>query len=49
LLDRIAQSFVVFCERYCPDPFVFAISLTALTFALAVVATRTTTAEALEL
>ena len=48
-LDRIAQPFVVFSERYYPDPFVFAIGLTFVTFAMAVVATPTTAAEALSL
>ena len=48
-LDRIAQPFVAFSERYYPDPFVFAIGLTFVTFAMAVVATPTTAAEALSL
>ena len=48
-LDRVARPFVVFSERYYPDPFVFAITLTALTFAMAVFATPTTAAEALDL
>ena len=36
-LDRIARPFVVLSERYYPDPFVFAIALTALTLLGAVV------------
>ena len=40
-LDRIARPFVVFSERYYPDPFVFAIVLTGLTVGLAIVATPT--------
>ena len=48
-LDRIAQPFVAFSERYYPDPFVFAIGLTFVTFGMAVVATPTTAAEALSL
>lgn len=48
-LERIAQPFVVFSERFYPDPFVFAIALTALTFAMTVFATSTTAVEALEI
>ena len=48
-LDRIARPFVAFSERYYPDPFVFAIGLTGVTFAMAVIATPTTAAEALGL
>ena len=48
-LDRIAGPFVAFSERYYPDPFVFAIGLTFVTFAMAVGATPTTAAEALAL
>ncbi|MEM7411379.1 MAG: TIGR00366 family protein [Myxococcota bacterium] len=48
-LDRLARPFVTFSERYYPDPFVFAIGLTALTFGLAVTATPTTAQEALEI
>ncbi len=48
-LDRIAEPFVVFSERYYPDPFVFAIALTGLTFLMAVVATPTTASAALEI
>jgi len=48
-LDRIAQPFVTFSERYYPDPFVFAIGLTGATFAMAVLATPTTGGEALAL
>ncbi len=48
-LDRIAQPFVAFSERYYPDPFVFAIGLTFVTLAMAVVATPTTAADALSL
>lgn len=48
-LDQIARPFVVFSERYYPDPFVFAIALTAVTFGLAVWATPTTAGEALEI
>lgn len=48
-LDRIAGPFVAFSERYYPDPFVFAIGLTFVTFAMAVVATPTTAGEALTL
>jgi short-chain fatty acids transporter len=48
-LDRLARPFVVLSERYYPDPFVFAIALTAITFGLAVAATPTTAGEALAL
>ena len=48
-LDRIARPFVAFSERYYPDPFVFAIALTGVTFGMAVVATPTTAAEAIAL
>lgn len=48
-LDRIVQPFVVFSERFYPDPFVFAIALTGVTFGMAVVATPTTASEALGL
>lgn len=48
-LDRIAQPFVVFSERFYPDPFVFAIALTAITFGLAVFATPISAAQALEI
>lgn len=48
-LDRIAGPFVAFSERYYPDPFVFAIGLTFTTFAMAVLLTPTTAAEALML
>lgn len=46
-LERIAHPFVVFSERYYPDPFVFAIALTALTLGMVVFATPTPPAEAL--
>ena len=46
-LDRLARPFVAFSERYYPDPFVFAIALTGLTFGLAVGWTPTTAGEAL--
>ncbi len=48
-LDRVARPFVVFSERYYPDPFVFAIVLTAVTLVLAVVATPTGAGETLAL
>jgi short-chain fatty acids transporter len=48
-LDRIAHPFVLFSERFYPDPFVFAIVLTAMAFGMAVLATPTTAAEALEI
>lgn len=48
-LDLIARPFVSFSERYYPDPFVFAIGLTGVTFIMAVVLTPTTAAEALSL
>ena len=48
-LDLIARPFVSFSERYYPDPFVFAIGLTGVTFMMAVVLTPTTAAEALSL
>ena len=48
-LDQIARPFVSFSERYYPDPFVFAIGLTGVTFMMAVVLTPTTAAEALSL
>ncbi|MDP6977950.1 MAG: TIGR00366 family protein [Myxococcota bacterium] len=34
ILDRLAQPFVVFVERFDPDAFVFAIGLTFVTFRL---------------
>lgn len=46
-LDRIAYPFVVFSERFYPDPFVFAIGLTGLTFAMALGLTPTSPSEAL--
>lgn len=46
-LDRIAGPFVAFSQRYYPDPFVFAIGLTFVTFVMAVLATPTTAAEAI--
>lgn len=48
-LDGFARPFVAFSERYYPDPFVFAIGLTAATFGLAVLATPTSAGEALAL
>jgi short-chain fatty acids transporter len=48
-LDRIAQPFVAFSERFYPDPFVFAIALTGVTFGMAVAVTPTTASEALSL
>ena len=48
-LDRIAHPFVVFSERFYPDPFVFAIVLTGVTFAMAVLATPTAAVEALQI
>ncbi len=48
-LDRIARPFVVFSERYYPDPFVFAIALTAISFGMAVFSTSTPAARALEI
>lgn len=48
-LDRIARPFVAFSERYYPDPFVFAIALTAIAFAMAVFATPTPASRALEI
>lgn len=44
---RLTKPFVVFVERYYPDPFVFLIVLTLLTFALAILITPTTTTDAL--
>ncbi len=35
LLNRVASPFVVFVERYYPDPFVFVIALTLVTFVVA--------------
>ncbi|MCA9505806.1 MAG: short-chain fatty acid transporter [Spirochaetaceae bacterium] len=46
-LDRLARPFVVLSERYYPDPFVFAIALTAAAFALAIGVTSTSPLEAL--
>lgn len=48
-LDRIARPFVVFSERFYPDPFVFAIALTAITFSMTVLATPTPMTQALEI
>ncbi len=48
-LGRLAKPFVAFSERFYPDPFVFAIVLTAATFVLAIGLTPTTAAEALEI
>ncbi|MEO1435936.1 MAG: TIGR00366 family protein [Bacteroidota bacterium] len=42
LLQRIANPFVTFVEKYYPDPFVFVILLTILTMALALGLTDTT-------
>ena len=46
-LDRIARHLVVFFERFYPDPFVFAIALTALIFCLTLGWTETSGVEAL--
>ena len=46
-LDRVAQPFVVLSERFYPDPFVFAIALTALIFVLTVGWTDTSAPDAL--
>ncbi len=46
-LDRIARPFVVLSERFYPDPFVFAIVLTALIFCLTLGWTDTSGPEAL--
>ena len=46
-LDRIARPLVVLSERFYPDPFVFAIVLTALIFCLTLSWTDTTGPEAL--
>jgi short-chain fatty acids transporter len=46
-LDRLAQPFVHFSERFYPDSFVFAILLTVFTFAMAIAWTPTTASEAL--
>lgn len=48
-LGRLAKPFVVFSERFYPDPFVFAIALTAATFVMAIGLTPTTAPEALEI
>ena len=44
---RLAKPFVVFVERYYPDPFVFLILLTLLAFGFAIALTPTTGGEAL--
>jgi short-chain fatty acids transporter len=48
-LERIAQPFVVFVERFYPDAFVFAILLSLVAFAMAVGMTGTSAAEALNI
>lgn len=47
IYDLMARPFVTFVERYYPDAFVFAIVLTAATFAMVLGATDTGPAEAL--
>ena len=47
LLERIAHPFVVFVERYYPDPIVFALLLTFITLAMSVVLTPAGPSEAL--
>lgn len=44
--DRLARPFVVFVDRFYPDAFVFALLLTGVTFAMAVVLTPTSAGEA---
>ncbi len=48
LIQNIAKPFVVFVERFYPNPFIFAIVLTLLTFLLAIFFTPTTSMEAIE-
>ena len=48
-LERLAQPFVVFVERFYPDAFVFAILLSLAAFAMAVGMTGTSAAEALNI
>ncbi len=45
--ERLARPFVIFVERFYPDPFVFAILLTGVTFALAIGLTETRASQAL--
>lgn len=49
ILERAAQPFVVFVERFYPDAFVFAILLTLVTFALAIGLAGETPAAAVEI
>ena len=44
--QALSKPFVVFVERYYPDPFVFLIALSAVTFLLALLLTSTTPAQA---
>ena len=48
IIQKIASPFVVFVERFYPNPFIFAIVLTLLTFLLAIFFTRTTSIAAIE-
>ena len=48
IIQKIASPFVVFVERFYPNPFIFAIVLTLLTFLLAIFFTPTTSIEAIE-
>ena len=48
IIQKIASPFVVFVERFYPNPFIFAIVLTLLTFLLAIFFTPTTSIAAIE-
>ena len=48
IIQKIASPFVVFVERFYPNPFIFAIVLTLVTFLLAIFFTPTTSIEAIE-
>ena len=48
LFQKAAKPFVVFVEKYYPNPFVFVIVVTAITFLLAIGLTNTTPMEAMD-
>ena len=48
LFQKAAKPFVVFVEKYYPNPFVFVIVVTAITFLLAIGLTNTTPMEAVD-
>ena len=48
LLNKAVRPFVIFVERYYPDPFIFAIALTFIVVALALLLTPSGPVEVLE-